>query len=238
MFVVPNVSSIFCAAGMLLGDLKHDYIRSFFSSFSKIDKKHFLKVFNEMKEEGVQTLLHEGVKENDIELYPTLDMRYVGQYHEVPLQVEWSDILNFNLENVFEAFHKEHNRQFGYSLKEEQTEMELINVRLRMIGKMEKPKFLSSKGEAHNLEKALKEKRKAYIPELNVMQEIPVYDGEMPLGGAVIKGPAVIEKITTSVFVSNDYDCLVVKIGSFVVYNKSVYPDGFRMKKEVLVNSL
>jgi len=234
MFVVPNVSSIFCAAGMLLGDLKHDYIRSYFSSFSKTDKKHFLKVFNEMKAEGVQTLLHEGVKENDIELYPTLDMRYVGQYHEVPLQVEWNDILNFDLENVFEAFHKEHNRQFGYSLKEEQTEMELINVRLRMIGKMEKPKFLSSKGEAHNLEKALKEKRKAYIPELNVMQEIPVYDGDMPLGGAVIKGPAVIEKITTSVFVSNDYDCLVDEFGSFVVYNRSIYPDGFKVEMKKL----
>ncbi len=262
MFVVPNVSSIFCAAGMLLGDLKHDYIRSYFSSFSKIDKKHFLKVFNEMKEEGVQTLLREGIKSPtppspsgrekakqvlpigedlggaSIELHPTLDMRYVGQYHEVPLQVEWTDILNFNLENVFEAFHKEHNRQFGYSLKEEQTEMELINIRLRMIGKMEKPKFLSSKGEAHNLEKALKEKRKAYIPELNVLQEIPVYDGDMPLGGAVIKGPAVIEKITTSVFVSNDYDCLVDEFGSFVVYNKLVYPDGFKMKKEILVSSL
>jgi N-methylhydantoinase A len=233
MFVVPNVSSIFCAAGMLLGDLKHDYIRSYFSSFSKIDNNHFLKVFNEMKEEGVQTLLHEGVKENDIELYPTLDMRYVGQYHEVPLQVEWNDILNFNLENVFEAFHKEHNRQFGYSLKEEQTEMELINVRLRMIGKMEKPKFLSSKGEARNLEKALKEKRKAYIPELNALQEIPVYDGDMPLGGAVIKGPAVIEKITTSVFVSNDYDCLVDEFGSFVVYNKAVYPDGFKVEQKL-----
>src|ERR1035437_1970313 len=233
MFVVPNVSSIFCAAGMLLGDLKHDYIRSYFSSFSKIDNNHFLKVYNEMKEEGVQTLLHEGVKENDIELYPTLDMRYVGQYHEVPLQVEWNDILNFNLENVFEAFHKEHNRQFGYSLKEEQTEMELINVRLRMIGKMEKPKFLSSKGEARNLEKALKEKRKAYIPELNALHEIPVYDGDMPLGGAVIKGPAVIEKITTSVFVSNDYDCLVDEFGSFVVDNKEVYPDGFKVEQKL-----
>ncbi|PIX35518.1 MAG: 5-oxoprolinase [Bacteroidetes bacterium CG_4_8_14_3_um_filter_31_14] len=31
MFVVPDVASIFCAAGMLLGDLKHDYVRSYMS---------------------------------------------------------------------------------------------------------------------------------------------------------------------------------------------------------------
>ena len=29
MFVVPNVAPIFCATGMLLGDLKHDYVKSY-----------------------------------------------------------------------------------------------------------------------------------------------------------------------------------------------------------------
>ena len=38
MFVVPNVASIFCATGMLLGDLKHDYVRSYITRFSNIDK--------------------------------------------------------------------------------------------------------------------------------------------------------------------------------------------------------
>ncbi|MCX6290251.1 MAG: hydantoinase/oxoprolinase family protein [Bacteroidetes bacterium] len=234
VFVVPNVSSIFCAAGMLLGDLKHDFIRSYFSSFSKIDKKYFITIFNEMKKEGMETLLHEGVKEKDMELFPVLDMRYAGQYHEVPLQVEWSDVVNFNLSNVFEAFHKEHNRQFGYSLKEEETEMELINVRLRVIGKTEKPKFLSSKGKAISLEKAVKEKRKVYIPELNELKLIPVFDGDLPIGGSVIHGPAVIEKITTSVFISNKYDCLVDDFGSFIVYEKEKYPGGFQPKQKLV----
>lgn len=232
MFLVPNVSSIFCAAGMLLGDLKHDYIRSYFTSFGKLDRKKFLSLFNEMKEEGINALLvDEGVPKDRISFHPVLDMRYVGQYHEVPLQVEWDDIMHYRTENIFESFHKEHNRQFGYSLKEEGTEMELINIRLRVIGKNEKPKFLSSNTRAISASEAIKEHRAVYIPELNAVKNVPVYDGDKPIYGSVINGPCVIEKITTSVFISNNYDCLTDNFGSFIVYEKEKFPNGFTLDK-------
>lgn len=233
MFLVPNVSSIFCAAGMLLGDLKHDYIRSCFTSFNKIDRKKFLSLFNEMKEEGIKTLKEEGISENKIEYMPILDMRYVGQYHEVQLECKWSDVSNFKLENIFEAFHKEHNRQFGYSLKEEGTEMELINVRLRVIGQNEKPEFTTSALQIIPAKSAIKEYREVFIPELNRMQKVAIYDGDKPIFGEKLNGPCVIEKITTSIFVSHDYDCIVDNLGSFIVYDKQKFPEGFLINKNL-----
>jgi N-methylhydantoinase A len=233
MFLVPNVSSIFCAAGMLLGDLKHDYIRSYFTSFKNLERKKFISLFNEMKEEGINALVvEEGVARERISFSPILDMRYLGQYHEVQMESSWDDVLNFNLESIFESFHKEHNRQFGYSLKEEGTEMELINVRLRVVGKTERPKFLSENFKSISAESAIKEHREVYIPELNRMKKVPVYDGDKPIFGSKIKGPCVIEKITTSVFVSENYDCLVDEFGSFIVYEKEKYPKGFKMKEK------
>ncbi|MCC6721051.1 MAG: hydantoinase/oxoprolinase family protein [Bacteroidia bacterium] len=226
-FVVPNVSSIFCAAGMLLGDLKHDYIRSYFTSFSKIESQKFNMLYEEMKNEGFNALnKEEGIAENRISYHPVLDMRYVGQYHEVPLQVDWKDVLSFNTEKIFDEFHKEHNRQFGYSLKNEGTEMELINVRLRVIGKNEKPKFLKSNIKKIDINKAIKERRDVFIPETGSFKKIPVYDGDMPIFDSLINGPCVIEKITTSIFVSNSYDCLVDNYGSFIIYDKVKFPEG------------
>jgi len=235
MFLVPNVSSIFCAAGMLLGDLKHDYIRSHFTSFKNLDRKKFLSLFNEMKEEGIHALLvEEGVSRERISFYPILDMRYVGQYHEVQLEASWDDVMNFNLENIFTLFHKEHNRQFGYSLGEEGTEMELINLRLRVVGKTERPKFLSKNIKSVSAESAIKERREVYIPELGQMQKVPVYDGDKPIFGSQIKGPCVIEKITTSIFVSENYDCVVDDYGSFIVYEREKFPNGFSLKKKLV----
>ncbi len=230
MFLVPNVSSIFCAAGMLLGDLKHDYIRSYYTSFINLDRNKFLTLFNEMKAEGTHALVvDEGVSSEKISYYPILDIRYIGQYHEVQMEVTWEDVMTFNLKNIFELFHKEHNRQFGYSLKEEDTEMELINVRLRVVGKTERPKFLSLETKTMPVEAALKEPRKVYIPELKRMKLVPIYDGDKPIFGARIKGPCVIEKITTSIFLSENYDGVVDDFGSIMVYEKKIFPDGFSL---------
>ena len=233
MFLVPNVSSIFCAAGMLLGDLKHDYIRSHFTSFKNLDRKKFISLFNEMKADGINALVkEEGVVADRISFYPILDMRYVGQYHEVQLECNWDDVMNFNLGKIVEVFHKEHNRQFGYSLKEEGTEMELINLRLRVIGKTEKPKFLSGNSKSIPAEKAIKEHREIYIPELNKMKKVPIYDGDKPIFGSKIQGPCVIEKITTSILLTENYDCVVDDFGSFIVYEREKYPSGYQLKNK------
>ncbi|NUM51902.1 MAG: hydantoinase/oxoprolinase family protein [Flavobacteriales bacterium] len=234
MFLVPNVSSIFCAAGMLLGDLKHDYIRSFYTTFSAMDKKKFLSLFNEMKEEGLKTLANEGVQKNKIEFYPVLDMRYSGQYHEVQLPCLWNDIQKLKFETIFETFHNEHNRQFGYALKEEKTEMEIINLRLRVVGENEKPTFLSNTQNTIDAQKAIKEYRNVFIPETNQMEKIPIYDGDKPIYGAEIKGPCVIEKITTCIFVSKNYDCKVDHWGSFLVYEKNSKTTNHMLRKKLL----
>ena len=42
------------------------------------------------------------------------------------------------------------------------------------------------------------------------------------------KGEQNIEKVNTSIFVSADYDCKVDEYGSFVVYDKQVFPEGLK----------
>ncbi len=234
MFVVPSVAPIFCAAGMLLGDLKHDYVRSYMSKLSTVDKREFLKLYDEMKAEAVKTLIAEGIAEDKIQYVPSLDLRYIGQYHEVPLEVSMDDIYCFNLDTIKESFHKEHNRQFGYELKEEGTELEVINIRFRAIGITEKPHSLTGnvvKG-VDTLEEALKGRRQAYVPEQDEMQEVPVYDGDILKSNFKISGPAIIEQINTTVFLGESYNCETGIGGAFIVYNKELMPNGFKTKSQ------
>ena len=234
MFVVPDVASIFCAAGMLLGDLKHDYVRSYMSRFSKIEKKKFLAFYAQMKDEAIRTLTEEGISKEKIEYYPSLDLRYIGQFHEVPLEVSMKDITALNAVSIKEAFHKEHNRKYGYELKNEGTELEIINVRLRAVGVTEKPQSLSGikiKG-AESLEQALKGRRPAYIPETDSMQEVPVYNGDILFNNFKIEGPALIEQINTTIFIGGSYNCETGIGGCFVVYNKFLMPNGFKNSRQ------
>ncbi|MBU0764802.1 MAG: hydantoinase/oxoprolinase family protein, partial [Bacteroidetes bacterium] len=232
MFVVPDVASIFCAAGMLLGDLKHDYVRSYMTRFSKIEKNKLLSFYEDMKSEAIATLTGEGIAIEKIEYYPSLDLRYIGQYHEVPLEVTMNDITGFNINTIMESFHREHNRKFGYELKKEGTELEIINVRLRAIGLTEKPQSLSGSKEkgAGTLEQAYKGRRMAYVPEFDEMREIPVYNGDILTDNFSVKGPAIIEQVNTTIFIGESYNCETGIEGTFVVYNKYLMPDGFRKR--------
>lgn len=236
LFLVPNVSSILCAAGMLLGDLKQDQVRSYCAPFTAIDKERFLRLFEEMRQSGTVALHSSSNGGNEeIALQPTLDMRYVGQYHEVRLDTPWEMVAGFDLPGIQEAFHAEHNRQFGYALNDEGTPMELINVRLRVVGRTVKPRFLSGTGKAIPPEDALKGRRMAYIPEEGRMREVPVYDGDAPIHGARITGPCIIEKVTTSILVGAGHDVLVDGMGSFIVYDRAAFPGGFHIDRKAVI---
>jgi N-methylhydantoinase A len=219
MFIVPNTASIFCAAGMLLGDLKHEYIRSFITSFSDFKKNDLLTIYNMMKRNGTDTLISEGISLENIEFEPVLDLRYIGQYHEVQLSVDKESIESCNLTKIADEFHNEHNRLYGYALRNS-AEIETINFRLRCIGKIERPRFLSDTIENIPIDKAFKHIRKAYIPETDKMEDVPVYNGDLKIGNNKISGPAIIEKADTSIFISTSYDCIVDKYCSFIVYDK------------------
>jgi N-methylhydantoinase A len=67
---------------------------------------------------------------------------------------------------------------------------------------------------------ALKGKRSMYIPETKTFRDTPVYDGHKMHFGNRITGPAMIEQVTTAIFVSDSYDCAVDALGSFVIWQK------------------
>jgi N-methylhydantoinase A len=176
----------------------------------------------EMEARGLAQLAAEGVPVSQVERRPVLDMRYQGQYHEVQLDCDWHDIVNLHLTAIFDAFHTEHNRQFGYSLREENTEMELINLRLQVVGMVEKPKFTLSGSAALSASEARKEWREIYLPGSAHMQQVPIYDGDLNICGATLHGPCIVEKVTTSILVPETHDCQVDTLGSFIVYQKGM----------------
>ncbi|NOY05911.1 MAG: hydantoinase/oxoprolinase family protein, partial [Chlorobi bacterium] len=220
MFIVPRESSIFCAAGMLMSDLQHDFVRSFVSPFNKIDWSDLTAVIEEMKREGAALLAEEHIPEDRRKYYLNLDCRYVKQYHEVSLPVEMDMVLGADMESISTRFHAEHNRLFGYSLEEDGTPIELINVRLRAVGVTEKPAMVEDEYAGEDASAALKGEREVYLPERGTFETVPVYDGHRTRFGNRIQGPAIIEQVNTTLFLSEQYDCVCDPYGSFSVYRK------------------
>lgn len=220
VMIVPKESSIFCAAGMLMSDLKHNFVRTYSTFFSRMDTKRFRSLFREMEKEATALLKSENIPEDSIQHIYSLDMRYVKQYHEVNVEVTREELDRGDFESMAAKFHPEHNRLYGYSLEEEGTPIELINLRLSSIGKTSKPRFGKEEYDREDPSKAFKKKRKVYLPQKEAFAEVPVYDGHKLRYGNKIKGPAIIEQVNTTTFVTPEYDVLCDQFGSYTMYLK------------------
>lgn len=221
VMIIPKESSIFCAAGMLMSDLKHDFVRTYAIKINEIKPKTFTSFFNEMKKEGIQLLKTENIPENKIQLIYSLDMRYVKQYHEVNVIITQKEAEQANIKSITKKFHPEHNRLYGYSLENEDTPLELINMRLTCIGKTDKPRFSDEKNLGNVASNALKNKRKVYLPEKKDFETVEVYDGSKLKCGNKIIGPGIIEQINTTTFISSNYNVICDKYGSYTMYLKT-----------------
>lgn len=218
--LVPRESSIFCAAGMLRSDLKHDFVRTYPTVLDSLDVARFKSLYAEMKAEGDALLDQEGIPADRVSYVLQLDLRYVRQYHEVSVELSWDDVNSGNLEAVARRFHQQHDALYGYSLEDRGTPVELINMRLTAIGTTDKPKLAKQAYAGPDPSSAYKRSRSVYVPSAKAYQEVPVYDGFALTFGMRLSGPAIIEQVNTTTFVTPEFDVIVDKLGTYTIYLK------------------
>jgi len=231
VLIVPRESSIFCAAGMLMSDLKHNFVRTYAVNLNDADPQIFGRLFDEMKREGKQLLISEGMRESDVEYRYSLDLRYVKQYHEVEVEVTAQEVDRFDIEAMARRFHPAHNALYGYSLEDQGTPVELINMRLVCIGKTEKPEFQRQEYSGEDPSRAYKRDRRIYLPLQKTFREVGVFDGPALQFGNRVEGPAIIEQVNTTTFVAPEFNVLTDRYGSFTMYLKSLEDD---VKRRIL----
>jgi len=243
--IVPREASVLCAFGMLMGELKHDFVRTFVARVEHLDWQGLAALVGQMRADGAAALADqrpqaartppppEGVESSGRatstreRIAPAaqrfelrLDCRYLKQYHEVSVPVPLAAIERRDAAAIAHAFHAEHQRLYGYTLEAEGSPVEIINVRLQAIGATERPVVRRETPGAADASAASKGRRSIYIPERDAFAPVPIYDGHRMRCGHRIAGPALIEQQTTAIFVSDSFDCTVDALGSFVLYAK------------------
>jgi N-methylhydantoinase A len=220
LFIVPRESSIFCAAGMLMSDLRHDSVASFVAPLPRLDWARLQTVVAGLLQQGDALLEQEHIPPARRRFDLSLDCRYVKQYHEVSLPATHAAIRAADARAIAAAFHVEHQRRYGYSLAEEDAPIELINVRLRATGLTDKPTYPEEPRAGRDAHAALKGRRRIYVPEDGALATACVYDGHRTQHGHHLNGPALVEQVNTTLVLTAAYDCLCDRHGSFVVYRR------------------
>lgn len=207
--LVPPNPGMFSALGLLTADLFHDYSRPVLSDVESIDAHRVEDLFNEMEAEGRATLDSEGVPSSHQRIQRTLDMRYRGQGFELNIET-MKPFTSDSVKEAIDGFHRKHTEIYGYA--EENEPIEVVNVKLRVIGLLDSPQL--KKREPIGESKP-RETRKVYYETDSGWRETGVY--ERSGLGSEIMGPAVIEQYDSTTVIYPGWSCKPDVFGNLIL---------------------
>ncbi|WP_066291651.1 hydantoinase/oxoprolinase family protein [Bacillus sp. FJAT-29937] len=188
--VVPIASPVFSAWGMLMTDLRHDYIQTYIKRLNELSLSEIDAQWEEIEKQALAHYEDEGMAAENIEFHRFADMRYLGQEHTVKVPVpngKWSEEDKYA---IIKEFHNLHEKNFTFKLEDSPTE--IVNIHVTAFGKVPKPEIgkITRNG---SVDEAKKENRNIYYEKKGWINT-PVYDRDKLPPNEVIHGPAVVEE--------------------------------------------
>jgi len=188
--IIPTNPAVFSAWGMLMTDLRRDYIRTMITRTDKMVAHELENVYQEMETQAIQDLRSEHVSRSKIEIQRFADMRYKGQEHTVKILLPKGKITADIMPEINELFHSLHERTYTFRLD---VPIELVNYHITAYGHIKKPEIKKVENHTGNQQNAHKGKRRVNFDELGY-HEADIYERDrLPVGDSV-DGPAVIEE--------------------------------------------
>ncbi|WP_163140612.1 hydantoinase/oxoprolinase family protein [Bacillus sp. 22-7] len=212
--IVPVASSVFSAWGMLMTDLRHDYIQTYIRRLNQLDPSELNKEWNSIETQALKQYQEEGVSEEDVLFTRFADIRYLGQEHTVKVPVpngEWSEETISEVVERFGDLHEQH-----YTFKLEGTPTEIVNLHLTAFGKVLKPELKRLTSTSRDEQEAYKETRPVYF-ENSGWVETKVYYRSLFGKGMKISGPAIVEEPSASTVIYPDQSLTVDEYGNLII---------------------
>jgi N-methylhydantoinase A len=210
--IVPRVPGHFSALGMLLADLRHDYVRTYYKPLATSDFGEIGRIFDEMIGEGRKLLMDEGTIPEAIDVKRFLDLRYIGQEFPIQTPLGGDVIAAADLAGVRASFDELHDRRYGHQAVDEP--IEIVNLRLTVTGRRERSHFarIPTGGGSEPFARSEVVLQDAGTPVI-----CSIYDRDQLAAGARISGPAVIwEYASTTVLFDGD-ELTVAESGELLI---------------------
>lgn len=193
--IVPPFAGVACAFGATIMDVQHDLEATFYAEARGADLAALNRAFADLEQDVLALMAREGVAPDTVSLDRTAQMRYVGQSYEVTTPVPSGELDRAAVETIIDAFHREHEREYGVSATT--FDVAFVTLRVTGTGVVAKPDaaILASSVAQHSNGHAgsLKGTRGVYFA--GTTHQAEIHDAERLVPGQVIPGPAVIEQV-------------------------------------------
>lgn len=185
--IVPNHPGQFSAWGFLLADARVDLARTTPMNSLQFDAPRLTATMSDLIEQAMGQLREQGY-DGKIELFPSVEMRYLGQSHELDVPLAFTVFDGNRATELFASFNALHEARYGYQTPDDA--LEIVTLKVTAICATPKPRLPKI---ATGTGKPIPRSKRRVVYTTGAA-EASVYDRETLRAGDRIEGPAVVEE--------------------------------------------
>ena len=216
--VIPLHAGVFSAVGLITADARHDVHRSYVVRLSQADAARLETVFEELAQEAAAKIEELGFAPERVVLRYEIDMRYLGQAHEVPVEVPERLIRGMEqatVRKLGDLFHEKHLHLFGHDSRD--SEVEFMTLSVSAVGprkQREMPEIAAGGADPRRAHKGI---RKVYLEEAGGYVDCDTYERSRLAADNVVAGPAIVEQMDTTTVIPPGETARVDRFGTLIV---------------------
>ena len=196
--MVPAGPGLLCAIGLLVADVRSDFSLTRLAGLDDLGATGINATFAEVEQRALEWFDREGVAPGERAVRRAIDMRYVGQSHEITVAVQERAFSDRDLATLAITFRREHERVYGYA---PDAPVQLVTFRVTTLARVTAPPVAGAGGGGGDLGAAQRATRLVHFAELGGFVECPIYDRERIPPGADLEGPAILEQMDSTTVV-------------------------------------
>lgn len=214
--VVPPSPGVVAAYGLLVTDLKNEYIRTCIQRPPRYDLASVQAAFTDLEQQATEWLERQNVAPARRVTERHVDLRYARQGFELSVEVPAGPITEASFAELIRRFHERHRQLYTYAV--EDLPVEMINVRVTGIGRMDRIEGAVLRA-GSGAESAIVGSRKVWLQGASTLTDCSVYDRTKLGAGDRFSGPAIVEQADSTTLVLAGQDALVHERGSLLIKN-------------------
>ena len=198
--LVPESPGILCALGLLVTDMRGDYVRTALSLTREAKPADVATIWAELEDRARDWPAEEGVTPDRQVLERTVDMRYLGQNYELPVSAPaggWDEAAQLELEH---RLHAAHERTYGYAAVEEP--IQVVNFRVTAYGLTPHIRLRPHEAGRGSAADAIVGERQVYWARGSAAEPTPVYLRSRLAPGHQLTGPAIVEQLDSTTLIA------------------------------------
>jgi len=212
--IVPNFPGQFSAAGMLMADLRHDYVRTYHKALRRADFGELRNIAGELESLARLRLSAEQVDPARTAFRYFLEVRYAGQDASIPIPVLSEHFGDRYEETVRDSFNEVHQRQFGYH--DPAQALELVSIRLTAIAHRDYEAVLNATPAAGSGNDT--SRRQVVLEDTSNPVDCPVHRRAHLQTGAHVAGPAIVQEYASTTVLFPGDRAEVASSGELVIH--------------------